>query len=580
MKPKFILFLLFALVLSAGAFILVERNSNGSDVHVLLIGLDGASIDILSRLASENKIPNFQKLMSEGAVGHLDSLSWKKKVSGAHGYFSPIVWSTIATGKTPEKHGVEDFVLPIPDSAQYRMGHDPETETNVSELVFPLHAKTPVTMVMNASAPAQMRSLQLQVKFNGQNVGSSELTDKFEEFRYILPAEDIRWVDNRISFIYGATQKIGPNLVGPYVDYIRLYDSDGQLLKDFHPSRDKELFLSGWLTTPGPPVGQASSYHMRTRNLWEITSKFNRRIGVVGWWATWPAYPVNGFLVSSQVGLQGERRTHIHGSDQTHLDVIPDLTFPGSFVDEIKPMNPPAEQMQADFGKRFFGLGSCGCIGSMQEKIVMERFWQDNFFSLIAQDLMDKHGDFDLFAIYFRGTDTISHQFLGLAENPEYLHSHCDGIQGCDLDRLQHIVDHYYMFIDEQVGQLMKRRKGNTITIVVTDHGEASVGGKGNHKNNGFIIAQGPGIRNHTFQDASVLDIAPTILYLLNMPVGQDMDGNVLKEVFDRDFLERKPLAFIDSYDRIVPASAKKIETNKDVEDINNEEFKAIGYIN
>ncbi len=48
----------------------------------------------------------------------------------------------------------------------------------------------------------------------------------------------------------------------------------------------------------------------------------------------------------------------------------------------------------------------------------MERFWQDTFFSRITQDLMSKHTDLDLTAVYFRGTDTISHQFSSICGQP------------------------------------------------------------------------------------------------------------------------------------------------------------------
>src|SRR5262245_44977352 len=109
MSRRFLLFFVFALVLSVASYFIARCSGSTSKVNVLLIGMDGASIDILERLASQNKVPNLRSLMENGAVGHLDSLFWKKKVSGSHGYFSPIVWSSIATGKTPDKHGVEDF---------------------------------------------------------------------------------------------------------------------------------------------------------------------------------------------------------------------------------------------------------------------------------------------------------------------------------------------------------------------------------------------------------------------------------------------------------------------------------------
>ena len=37
---------------------------------------------------------------------------------------SPILWTSIATGKVPEKHGVRDFVLPLPGTASAWIGSD------------------------------------------------------------------------------------------------------------------------------------------------------------------------------------------------------------------------------------------------------------------------------------------------------------------------------------------------------------------------------------------------------------------------------------------------------------------------
>ncbi len=97
---------------------------------------------------------------------------------------------------------------------------------------------------------------------------------------------------------------------------------------DYHPGHNNTYFLSGWVTQAPLQIAQASSFHLRTRTIWEIASKFNKKVAVVGWWATWPAFPVNGYLVSSQTGLQGERRVHIRKENESHLDVIPDLTYP------------------------------------------------------------------------------------------------------------------------------------------------------------------------------------------------------------------------------------------------------------
>src|SRR5512132_2128938 len=72
-----------------------------SSPRVILIGIDGADLQIIDRLIAPWKLPTFQRLEREGAFGLLKS---------QEPLLSPIVWTTIATGRKPQDHGVLDFV--------------------------------------------------------------------------------------------------------------------------------------------------------------------------------------------------------------------------------------------------------------------------------------------------------------------------------------------------------------------------------------------------------------------------------------------------------------------------------------
>ncbi|HSF42220.1 MAG TPA: alkaline phosphatase family protein [Thermoanaerobaculia bacterium] len=69
--------------------------------RVLVLALDGIDPDVVDLLVSEGKLPNFEHLRRAGASGRLVS---EKPL------LSPIVWTTIATGKPPVRHGIGDFV--------------------------------------------------------------------------------------------------------------------------------------------------------------------------------------------------------------------------------------------------------------------------------------------------------------------------------------------------------------------------------------------------------------------------------------------------------------------------------------
>lgn len=64
----------------------------------------------------------------------------------------------------------------------------------------------------------------------------------------------------------------------------------------------------------------------------------------------------------------------------------------------------------------------------------------------------------------------------------------------------------------------------------------------GGHSEQGFIIASGPGIRKGVELDnVEVLGFAPTVLYLMGLPIPQDMDGKVWLDIIDEKFKAQKP---------------------------------------
>jgi arylsulfatase A-like enzyme len=56
--------------------------------------------------------------------------------------------------------------------------------------------------------------------------------------------------------------------------------------------------------------------------------------------------------------------------------------------------------------------------------------------------------------------------------------------------------------------------------------------------------------RGRLMMRASVVDVAPTVLYFLGLPVGRDMDGYARTDIFQRSFTDERPITFIPTYDR------------------------------
>lgn len=74
---------------------------------VLVIGLDGATLDLIRPWADEGRLPTLGRLMGEGASGQLRSTV--PPMTGP-------AWTTFATGKNPGKHGIYDWIYRQPAS--------------------------------------------------------------------------------------------------------------------------------------------------------------------------------------------------------------------------------------------------------------------------------------------------------------------------------------------------------------------------------------------------------------------------------------------------------------------------------
>jgi predicted AlkP superfamily phosphohydrolase/phosphomutase len=81
-------------------------------MKVLVIGLDGVTFDVLGPWIEAGELPNLQRLMSHGAWGKLRTTL--PPISSSS-------WSSFVTGVNPGKHGLVDFVYPGTDSYKVSM---------------------------------------------------------------------------------------------------------------------------------------------------------------------------------------------------------------------------------------------------------------------------------------------------------------------------------------------------------------------------------------------------------------------------------------------------------------------------
>lgn len=71
----------------------------------------------------------------------------------------------------------------------------------------------------------------------------------------------------------------------------------------------------------------------------------------------------------------------------------------------------------------------------------------------------------------------------------------------------------------------------------------------GEHRMHGILLARGPMMRQNTWiEEAHIVDIAPTILYSLGLSIPQEMDGIVLRDIFSPAYVETHPIQYTNQY--------------------------------
>ncbi len=104
-------------------------------------------------------------------------------------------------------------------------------------------------------------------------------------------------------------------------------------------------------------------------------------------------------------------------------------------------------------------------------------------------------------------------------------------------------------------------------------------GAGGDHREEGIVACYGPGTTpGGRLESAHIMDLAPTILYVMGLPVPDDMDGRVLSELFEEELLARNPVRQCHTTEPRQEAAPDDVYSADDAEAI-YQRLKAIGYV-
>ena len=93
----------------------------------------------------------------------------------------------------------------------------------------------------------------------------------------------------------------------------------------------------------------------------------------------------------------------------------------------------------------------------------------------------------------------------------------------------------------------------------------------------GITALRGPGVKkNQGLPEASLLDLAPTILYYMGLPIPSYMDGRVLSEAFEESFSQANPVQYKDID---LTNNAPDGGVSEDEEALVMEKLRDLGYV-
>ncbi|MFO7865837.1 MAG: alkaline phosphatase family protein [Candidatus Aminicenantes bacterium] len=320
---------------------------------------------------------------------------------------------------------------------------------------------------------------------------------------------------------------------------------------------------------------------------WEILGDYGHTAGVINWFCTFPATPVNGFLVSDiytnsiDKYLECEEITY---PPELYPKIYPkvirfhDRKFK-TLIDEEKV---PHYLQRAQ--QRFDSLPD---HLERQLRFFRRFFLQDKSVERTALYLMNEV-PVDFFAVYLRLIDTTSHfASLFLEEDLRRLWIHDNenlGGPSPETERklyrnMAEIIAPVYVYMDNVVGRLKAAAPPETFFFIVSDHGfNFSTAGYNHYDTpeiaHGIIIISGPNVKpGSRLNNASIFDLTPTLLSLYGIPLGEDMDGKVIQDAFSRR-LKVKTIPSHDNGGRD-PGPERPRESDEKI----LEELRTLGYI-
>jgi predicted AlkP superfamily phosphohydrolase/phosphomutase len=551
--------------------------------RVLVIGLDGATWDLLRPWAAEGHLPHLARLLEEGSSGRL--MSTIPPVS-------PAAWSSFMTGKNPGKHGVFDFTVRDFDSYRMRVASRP-SEPTLWGLLSARGRRVCVINVPQTFPPEPVNGYMVTgLGTPSQTIFThpEELTQDLRRAGYRIVPAALLHRDGAVPFVEEVYQ-IAEETAHTALRLMAQQDWDLSVVV-LRLTDEIPHYFWHWMDRSHPAHQPSDPFHSQ---------------------AVFRAYQKADELVGQLIAEAVDSETTVlvmsdHGFGPLHKDVYLNEWLRQAGFLTLR-SSPTLRALVARFLRRL-GLtrsqvghtlsrwGLQRLRGALRDGLGM---WAE-VFPNDEQPRVTELVDWDRTRAYSVGY--IGQIYANLAgRDPQGVVSPGEELEEvlADLTRKlrtlvdpadgKPIVDQVFHKAEVYTGPHLSRapdllllmrglayitRQGYEFDRAGHVFGTPPTQETGGHRMEGILIASGHHIaRNKWLERARIEDLAPTILHLLACEVPTDMDGEVLQSLLQPDFVAGQPIRYIDvQWEQDAPADLTPEEEQSLLEHLRN-----LGYI-
>ena len=284
----------------------------------------------------------------------------------------------------------------------------------------------------------------------------------------------------------------------------------------------------------GSGLRLSSSTSRKCKTMWNICSQSGLRTNVVGWYASHPAEPICGSVVTNLI-CEGDP-----GPASAAWPVPPGLVHPHALADAVAGCRVRSREFERDSLAEILPDLPPGMREDARVRTLCSLMAVAASVERAASHLM-RAGPWDCTMVFFETIDTVGHHFM------QYRPPRMRQVKESEVRAFGGVMDRVYRWHDAALARLLEAAGPDVTVVLLSDHGfhsdrnrpvladlpperrmerEASW-----HRPTGVLVMSGPGVAaGQSPVTATILDIAPTALALLGLAVGADFDGRCLSE--------------------------------------------------